>query len=66
MFLNIGKGDSHEFNLENPLNSYGFQRGLEAERIVAISQMPNGLMFLIKWKSYLQADLVPANEANGM
>ena len=29
-------------------------------------QMPNGLMFLIKWKDCLQADLVSANKANLM
>ncbi len=45
-------------------NSYGFQRGLEAEGILAVSQMPNGIMFLMKWKNCLKADMVPAIEAN--
>ncbi len=45
-------------------DSYGFQRGLEVEGILAVSQMPNGIMFLMKWKNCLKADMVPAIEAN--
>jgi len=46
---------------------YGFDRGLEAEKIVAIigdAGAPKEMFFVIKWKGTDETDLIPAAVAN--
>lgn len=45
-------------------SSQGFVRGLQAERIIGITEINNQLQFLIKWAGTDQADFVPTEEAN--
>lgn len=60
----VGEESKPKKKKEEAEKPRGFARGLEPERIIGATDSSGELMFLMKWKSSEEADLVPAKEAN--
>jgi len=57
-------GAAKEPHPEESQRVRGFDRGLQAERIIGATDSSGELLFLMKWKGSDEADLVAARQAN--